>query len=161
MATPIIAAPTTTDNSEKKSERSVEAAVVKNNMRSQKYYSPLVDLLSPSPWDLNVPGGPEDMAQIIYLRSPRQAHLEDSDEDLETAEQILFRPLFRHRQLIAERVQRLREKEALRRRFFSAEASKQFSSNALDDGFFNNRQERSVLPLSYQEFDNPKYYFKQ
>lgn len=40
---------------------------------------------------------------------------EDSKDDLETAERIIFRPLFRHRQIVAERERRFKERQEIRR----------------------------------------------
>uniref|UniRef100_A0A1B6DBR4 Corticotropin-releasing factor domain-containing protein n=1 Tax=Clastoptera arizonana TaxID=38151 RepID=A0A1B6DBR4_9HEMI len=138
VAAPIIASPTVSDT---KRSGDSEDSILSSSVHSPNYYSPLVDLLSPSPWDLNVPGGPGDMDQVIYLRSPR--HIDDK-EDLDTAEQILFRPLFRHRQLLAERTQRLKDKDSLRRRLFSVDTSPQFLAR---DSF--SRRKRSLQALSY------------
>lgn len=138
-----------------------------------RFYSPIIEALIPAVWELPVPDDLSRESEEMYRVRKRRdavADADNSEENMVTAEQILFRPLFRHRQLVEEREQRLKAKQDQRRqalynKYYSQLAQRKqynpyqnyypnyYSQINSQSGYY--RPVRAALPSDYYQ---PAYY---
>lgn len=165
VATPIIVAADKADTSK---TSDVQVVPVQDTpIENFRFYSPIIEALTPAVWELSVPDDLSRGSEELYrVRKRRDTEADNSEENMVTAEQILFRPLFRHRQLVEEREQRLKAKQDQRRQALYTKYYNQVAQRKQYDPYNNYypnyypgqsgyyRRVRAALPY----YNTPDYY---